>query len=56
MEKKESPKPKFCDLTCEYAEWPKDKAMDGAGSCRTFQALHCRKIKRIVHKNGLCQA
>jgi len=56
MDKKEFLKPKFCDLTCEYARRPKDNALDGAGSCRTFQALCCKKIKRIVHKNGPCQA
>jgi hypothetical protein len=28
------------------------QAVDGAGSCRTFQALHCAKLGRLVHKNA----
>lgn len=56
MAKKKFKKPRFCDMTCEYAEWPKDKALDGSMSCRTFQAIRCRKIKKTVHKNGPCQA
>jgi len=45
----------FCDMNCIYAEWPKDKALDGSASCRTFQALFCRKKKNIVYKNGPCK-
>jgi hypothetical protein len=45
---------KFCDLNCRYATWPKDEAMDGAGSCRTFQAVFCEKRERLVHKNAPC--
>jgi len=44
----------FCDMKCIYAEWPKDKALDGSSSCRTFQALYCRKKDQMVHKNGPC--
>ncbi|RJR38528.1 MAG: hypothetical protein C4576_22200 [Desulfobacteraceae bacterium] len=44
----------FCDLKCRYADWPKDDALDGSGSCRTFQALFCLKKKRTVHKNAPC--
>jgi hypothetical protein len=44
----------FCDLNCRYARWPNDRAMDGAGSCRTFQALFCEKRKSLVHKNAPC--
>ena len=44
----------FCDLTCRYAGWPKDLALDGAGSCRTFQAIYCEKKKRSVYKNAPC--
>jgi hypothetical protein len=29
-------------------------AVDGAGSCRTFQAVFCEKKKRLVHKNAPC--
>ena len=45
----------FCDLNCEYAEWPKEEGLDGAGSCMTFQAVYCRKKKRNVHKNMPCK-
>jgi hypothetical protein len=30
---------KFCDLNCEYGDWPEDNSLDGSRSCRTFQAL-----------------
>ena len=45
----------FCDMNCEYATWPDEAALDGAGSCRTFQALYCKKKGRHVHKNMPCQ-
>jgi len=44
----------FCDLSCRYAEMPKDSGIDGAGSCRTFAALYCRQKKSLVHKNLPC--
>lgn len=44
----------FCDLTCTYAEIPKDTGIDGAGSCRTFVALYCTRKKSLVHKNLPC--
>jgi hypothetical protein len=44
----------FCDLTCRHAEWPKQEALDGSGSCRTFQALFCKKKRRTVQKNAPC--
>jgi len=44
----------FCDLHCRYARWPEDRAVDGAGSCRTFQAVFCEKKGRLVHKNAPC--
>ena len=37
----------FCDLTCRYASWPEDLALDGAGSCRTFQAIYCEKKETL---------
>ncbi|MDY6851255.1 MAG: hypothetical protein SV487_04160 [Thermodesulfobacteriota bacterium] len=46
---------RFCDLNCPFAGFPEEDAMDGAGSCRTFAALYCAKLKRLVHKNGPCQ-
>jgi hypothetical protein len=45
---------KWCDLTCEYASFPKAQAVDGAGSCRSFAALYCARIARLVHKHGPC--
>jgi hypothetical protein len=47
---------KFCDLSCPEAEFPRTEGVDGAGSCRTFAALYCRRLDRLVHKNGPCQA
>lgn len=44
----------YCDLNCKYARWP-DKLADGSKTCRTFIALHCDKIGRLVDKNGLCK-
>jgi len=46
---------KWCDLACEHATFPRNEAVDGAGSCRTFAALYCAKLKRLVHKHGPCQ-
>ena len=45
---------KWCDLSCEYASFPKVQAVDGAGSCRTFAALYCARLARLVHKHGPC--
>jgi len=45
---------KWCDLSCEYASFPQAAAVDGAGSCRTFAALYCAKLSRLVHKNAPC--
>jgi hypothetical protein len=44
----------FCDLKCRYASRPKAQALDGSGSCRTFDALFCEKKNRLVHKNAPC--
>ena len=44
---------KFCDLSCEHAEFP-EKLSDGSKSCRTFVGIHCKKLDRIVDKNGPC--
>ena len=45
---------KWCDMKCEYAEFAKMEAMDG--SCRTFQSLWCKKLKKHVTKNSPCEA
>ena len=47
---------RFCDLRCPEASFPKEEAVDGAGSCRTFAALYCARLGRLVHKNAPCQA
>jgi len=47
---------RFCDLRCPDAAFPKEEATDGAGSCRTFAALYCARLDRLVHKNAPCQA
>ncbi len=47
--------PDFCDLMCVYASMPKETAVDGSGSCRTFAALYCKKRKALVHKNMPCK-
>jgi len=44
---------KWCDLRCEHAEAAKLEALDG--SCRTFQSLWCRKLKKHVTKNAPCE-
>jgi hypothetical protein len=44
----------FCDMNCRYASRPKQEALDGSGSCRTFQALYCKKRGRLVYKNAPC--
>lgn len=44
----------FCDMKCRYAEWPKEEGLDGSASCRTFQAILCKKRGRVVHKNAPC--
>lgn len=45
----------FCDLECIYAEFPKESALDGSNSCRTFIALRCKKKKAYVPKNAVCK-
>ena len=45
---------KFCDLRCEYARFPRQEAVDGSNSCRTFSALWCTKLERLVTKNAPC--
>ncbi len=46
---------KFCDFECEYARRP-DKLSDGAKSCRTFIAVYCTRLERLVYKNSPCAA
>jgi hypothetical protein len=44
----------FCDLHCRFASWPEKDSLDSSGSCRTFQAVCCKKKKRPVYKNMPC--
>ncbi len=46
----------FCDLKCEYASFPEENDVDGARSCRTFAALYCKKLEKLVTKNAPCAA
>jgi hypothetical protein len=50
-----SSKIKFCDMRCEHAEFAKDEAIDGSGSCRTFMALWCSQLQKHVTKNAPCE-
>jgi hypothetical protein len=50
-----SSKIKFCDLRCEYADFARENALDGSGSCRTFVALWCKKLEKHVTKNAPCE-
>jgi hypothetical protein len=47
---------KWCDLRCPAASFPEEEGVDGAQSCRTFQALYCEKLDRLVYKNNRCMA
>ena len=46
----------FCDLRCKYASFPEEDAVDGAKSCRTFVAIYCKKLGKLVPKNAPCAA
>jgi len=47
---------RWCDLSCPDASFPREEAVDGAGSCRTFAALYCARLGRLVAKNAPCAA
>lgn len=44
----------FCDYRCPHASFPGDADIDGAGSCRTFSAVWCEKLKSYVTRNAPC--
>jgi len=46
---------KWCDMRCEDADFAKVDALDGSGSCRTFQSLWCGKLEKHVTKNAPCE-
>ncbi len=41
-------------MRCAHASWPEEGSVDGSGSCRTFQALYCKKKEQLVYKNHPC--
>ncbi|MGD8562947.1 MAG: hypothetical protein PVG03_10435 [Desulfarculaceae bacterium] len=45
---------RWCDMSCPQASFPQEEAVDGAGSCRTFAALYCQTLGRLVAKNAPC--
>lgn len=45
---------RFCDLLCDDADFARMDSLDG--SCRTFQSLWCKRLKRHVTKNAPCEA
>jgi len=45
----------FCDPRCEHASFPKEEAIDGSGSCRTFSALWCDLLQEYVTRNAPCR-
>lgn len=48
--------PEWCDLCCPYADFAPEGAVNGSDSCRTFLALWCRHLARLVTKNARCAA
>ncbi|MCB2212603.1 hypothetical protein KQI52_10865 [bacterium] len=44
---------KWCTMDCEHASWPKDN-VDGAKSCRTFNAIYCNALTQHVTRNTPC--
>lgn len=46
--------PEWCDMECPDAAFPKDEALDGSGSCRTFLAVYCEKHNEINMRNSPC--
>ena len=46
---------KWCTIDCEQARWPREN-VDGAKSCRTFNALWCMELEQHVTRNTPCAA
>jgi hypothetical protein len=55
MEEKPDAPIRYCDFDCPNAEFPKETAVDGAGSCRTFAAVWCRVLGAYTTKNAPCR-
>ena len=47
---------RFCDMDCPEAAFPSEEGVDGSKSCRTFVAVKCKRLGRLVHKNMPCPA
>jgi hypothetical protein len=43
--------PDFCGFQCPHSAFP---PADTAGLCRTMAAVYCKKLRRLVAKNGPC--
>ena len=43
--------PDFCGFQCPHSDFP---PADTAGICRTMAAVHCKKLNKLVNKNGPC--
>ena len=41
----------FCGFQCPHSDFPPPET---AGLCRTMAAVYCKKLKRLVSKNGPC--
>ena len=43
---------KFCSFDCKHAK--AETATSAAGSCMTFNAVYCKKLKRRISKGMPC--
>ena len=43
--------PEYCTFACKHSDFP---PAETAGLCRTMAAVYCRKLRRLVNKNGPC--
>ena len=41
----------FCGFQCPHSAFPPPET---AGLCRTMAAVYCKKLKKLVSKNGPC--
>ena len=48
----ESEELKFCSFDCEHGA--ARAATSASGSCMTFNAVYCKKLRRAVSKGILC--
>jgi len=44
--------PDYCGFDCPHSEFP---PADTAGLCRTMAAVYCKKLRKLVNKNGPCR-